>query len=64
MRALLGMILVVPLVVGCGGGDEKSEDERIEGTEPGDCTDDNRLATLRDIFDRFARKRRAWSREA
>ena len=43
MRLALILLFVIPLTVGCGGGDEKESseaEERQEGTEPGDCSDD------------------------
>ena len=53
MRGLLSLMLAIPLVVGCGdvGGDDKP-DERIEGTEAGDCSDgsDNDLDGIFDCF--------------
>ena len=42
MRLALISLLMIPLAVGCGDGDEESAatpDERIEGTEAGDCSD-------------------------
>jgi hypothetical protein len=43
-------MLAIPLAVGCGDSDKPEEDERIEGTEAGDCSDgsDNDLDGLFD----------------
>jgi len=42
MRPSLISFLLIPLAVGCGDREEKpvpAEDERIEGSEAGDCSD-------------------------
>ena len=52
MRLALISLLMIPLAVGCGDGDdEEKPGERIEGTEAGDCSDgsDNDLDGIFDL---------------
>ena len=39
MRLTLISLLMIPLAVGCGDSEKLEEDERIEGSEGGDCSD-------------------------